>query len=62
MNEVVDDKLNYLLMLKAACKMEMVKLTKEEWDGLGVFDAMFLLHHEVNQQEELDFHNKMRGM
>ena len=62
MNEVVDDKLNYLLMLKAACKMEMVRLTKQEWDEISVWDASFLLHHEVNQQEELDFQNKMRGV
>lgn len=42
--------------------MEMVRLTKTEWDGLSIFDAYFLLNHEVNQQEEFNFQNKMSGM
>ena len=42
--------------------MEMVRLTKEEWDNMSVFDELFLLLHEVNQQEEFRFQNKITGM
>ena len=49
--DVEDIHLNYLLMLKGACKSEMVKLTKAEWDGLNVFDSLFLIEHEIEQQE-----------
>lgn len=42
-----------------ACKMDMVKLTKAEWDKLGIFETRFLLEHEAKEIEEFKFRNKL---
>ena len=49
----VDPSTDYLLMLKGACSIGLVCLTKTEWDELTEFDSIFMLHHEVESRKEV---------
>jgi len=53
---------NYLLGLKAACKIGMVMLNKKEWDGLSIFDSQFLIEHEIEQQSDAQMRMRLNRL